>query len=106
LRRVDLKQAIMTNRLEILVTKKAMELISDPHKSGDAKKAVQRAMAIAEGVEHESPRTWMIEGCPLGVHVDPVRRIVIILAKFPGWPAVTDNLVEELVPLTTTVALA
>jgi hypothetical protein len=106
LRRVDSKQVIMTNRLEILVSKKAMELISDPDKNSDAKKAVQRAMIIAEGVEHESPRTWMIEGCPLGVHVDPARRIVIIHAKFPGWPAITDNLVEELLPLTTSVALA
>jgi len=32
LRRVDSKQVIMTNRLEILVSKKAMELISDPNK--------------------------------------------------------------------------
>lgn len=58
-----------------------MELISDPEKSGDTKKAVQRAMTIAEGVDHEAPRTWMIEGCTLGVHVDPVRRIVMAECK-------------------------
>ena len=96
----------MKNRLEILVTKKAMELISDPERSGDTKKAVQRAMEAAEGVDYTEPRTRMIEGCPLGVHVDPNRGIVIILAKFPGWPAVPDNLVEELVPLSTAVSLA
>ena len=35
------------NRLEILVTRRAMELISDPERSGDTKKAVQRAMQAA-----------------------------------------------------------
>ncbi len=96
----------MKYHLEILVTKRAMELISDPEKNADTKRAVQSAMEAAEGVDYTEPRTRMIEGCPLGVHVDPTRGVVIILAKFPGWPVVKDDLVKELIPLTTVVSLA
>ncbi|OJU62066.1 MAG: hypothetical protein BGO01_16895 [Armatimonadetes bacterium 55-13] len=96
----------MKKSLEVLVTKNAMSVISDPSKATATKKAVERAMEFAEGVDFRGPRTLMIENCPLGVHVDPKRGIVVILSKFAGWPGVTDDLVNELIPFTTAVALA
>lgn len=96
----------MKERLELVVTKNALAVISDPAKAAATKRAVERAMTFTDGVEFENPRTLMIENCPLGVHIDPKRGIVVILSKFAGWPAVTDDLVDELIPFTTAVAVA
>lgn len=63
-------------------------------------------MGFAHGVSFSNPRTVMIPDCPLTVHVDPERRIVIIMSKFPGWPAVTDQLVEELLPFCSPISFA
>jgi hypothetical protein len=96
----------MGNRLQILVTKRAMELISDPTRNVETKQAVESAIKLSEGVDYSEPRTRLIEKSPLSLHIDPTLGIIIILATFPGWPVVRDNLVDELIPLTTVVNLA
>lgn len=96
----------MKKRLKLVVTKNALAVISDPAKADATKRAVERAMGFADGVEFETPRTLMIENCPLGVHIDPSRGLVVIVSKFQGFPAFPDELVEALLPFTTEVALA
>lgn len=96
----------MQKRLQVVVTKNAMSILSDVAKSADSKRAVEQALRFAEGVEFENPRTVMIENCPLGLHIDPKRGIVVLLSASAAWPAVTDELVDELLPFTTGVALA
>ena len=36
-------------------------------------RAIIRAMEFTNGVDFQNPRMLMIENCPLGVHIDPVR---------------------------------
>lgn len=100
------RETSLATGYSVLVTKNAMRVISDPSTSAVTKRAVESAMEYASGPALASARTVMIQDCPLSVHIDPSRRAVIILSKFPGWPAVTDDLVEELVPFCSSVALA
>jgi hypothetical protein len=69
-------------------------------------RAIIRAMEFTNGVEFQNSRTLMIENCPLGVHIDPSRGLVVVVSKFQGFPAVPDELVEALLPFTTEVAVA
>ena len=69
-------------------------------------RAIIRAMEFTNGVKFQNPRTLMIENCPLGVHIDPGRGLVVVVSKFQGFPTVPDELVEALLPLTTEVAVA
>jgi hypothetical protein len=83
-----------------------MERLSNPEMAAAGKKAVEGAMGFADGVDFTEPRTVMIPNNPFCVHVDPQRLQIFIMSKFPGWPAVTDNLIDELTPLCEVVSLA
>jgi len=72
--------------------------MQDPATAPLAQRAIDRAVRFASGPGFSTPRTVMIEGCPLTVHVDPSRGAVFILSKFPGWPAVTEQYIVEILP--------
>lgn len=92
--------------LPILVTGNALKKISDPATAAVCQRAIERAIKFSCEPNLTEPRTAMIQNCPLTVHADPARHAVIILSKFPGWPAVTDDLVEELLPFCSPISFA
>ena len=93
-------------RLRLLVTKKALAILDEGRNNPRTTRAITRAMEFCEGVRFLEPRTLMIQNCPLGVHVDPGRGLVVVVSKFQGFPAIPDELVEALLPFTTDVAVA
>ncbi len=100
------EMTVTSSTKPVLVTGAAMRKLSDPETGPSCERAVKRAMGLAAGHRYTEPLTVMIPGCPLTVHVDPARDAVILMCKFPGWPAVTDNLVEELLPFCSPAYLA
>ena len=93
-------------RLRLYITSKASEVMVARKENPRTSRAIIRAMEFTNGVEFQNPRTLMIENCPLGVHIDPIRGLVVIVSKFQGFPAIPDELVEALMPFTTEFALA
>jgi hypothetical protein len=93
-------------RLRLLVTKKASAILDERRDNPRTARAIIRAMEFSEGVAFQEPRTLLIRNCPLGVHVDPGRGLVVVVSKFQGFPAIPDELVEALLPFTTDVAVA
>lgn len=96
----------MDSRLALAVTSKAMAILEERKDNPRTARAIIRAMEFCEGVTFQQPRTLMIQNCPLGVHVDPGRGLVVVVSKFQGFPAIPDELVEALLPFTTDVAVA
>ncbi|MES2462320.1 MAG: hypothetical protein V4671_17165 [Armatimonadota bacterium] len=90
----------------ILVTVNVMKMISDPSTAVSCQPAIERAIQFTQQPPTENPRTTIFESCPLTVHADPARRIIIILSKFPGWPAVTEDFIEELLPFCSPMSFA
>ncbi|MBN9500507.1 MAG: hypothetical protein BGO01_07700 [Armatimonadetes bacterium 55-13] len=93
-------------RLRLLVTMKASAILDERRDNPRTARAIIRAMEFSKGVTFHEPRTLMIQNCPLGVHVDPGRGLVVVVSKFQGFPAIPDELVEALLPFTTDVAVA
>ena len=93
-------------RLRLYITSKASEVMEARKENPRTSRAIIRAMEFTNGVEFQNPRTLMIENCPLGVHIDPARGLVVVVSKFQGFPAIPDELVEALLPFTTEVAVA
>ena len=84
--------------LPILVTGNAMKMIPDPARPASYERAIEWAVKLSGDYDIKEPRTVWIPDCPLTVHAHPARGAVIIMSPFPGWPAVTDDLVEALLP--------
>lgn len=93
-------------RLRLYITSKASEVMEARKENPRTSRAIIRAMEFTNGVAFQNPRTLMIENCPLGVHIDPARGLVVVVSKFQGFPAIPDELVEALLPFTTEVAVA
>jgi hypothetical protein len=93
-------------RLRLFITSKASEVMESRKENPRTSRAIIRAMEFTNGVTFLNPRTLMIENCPLGVHIDPGRGLVVVISKFQGFPAIPDELVEALLPFTTEVAVA
>jgi len=93
-------------RLRLYITSKASEVMEARNENPRTSRAIIRAMEYTSGVEFQNPRTLMIEKCPLGVHVNPSRGLVVVVSKFQGFPAIPDELVEALLPFTTEVCVA
>lgn len=93
-------------RLRLYITSKASQVMEDRKENPRTSRAIIRALEFTNGVTFQNPRTLMIENCPLGVHIDPGRGLVVVVSKFQGFPAIPDELVEALLPFTTEVAVA
>lgn len=93
-------------RLRLHVTKKASAILDERRENPRTARAIIRAMEFCDGVTFQEPRTLMIQNCPLGVHVDPGRGLVVVVSKFQGFPAIPGELVDALLPFTTDVAVA
>lgn len=100
------EKEVRQTRLRLYITSKASEVMEARKENPRTSRAIIRAMDFTNGVEFQNPRTLMIEKCPLGVHIDPGRGLVVVVSKFQGFPAVPDELVEALLPFTTEVAVA
>lgn len=92
--------------LRLYITSKASEVMEAQKENPRTARAIIRAMEYTSGVEFQNPRTLMIEKCPLGVHVNPSRGLVVVVSKFQGFPAIPDELVEALLPFTTEMSVA
>ncbi len=90
----------------ILVTGNALKMIADPATAASCERAIERAIKFTQEPPTENPRTVIFESCPLTVHADPARLAIIIMSKFPGWPAVTEDLIEELLPFCSPMSFA
>lgn len=103
---MSIETKVHAARLRIYVTSKASQVMEARKENPRTSRAIIRAMEFTNGVEFQNPRTLMIENCPLGVHIDPGRGLVVVVSKFQGFPAIPDELVEALFPFTTEVAVA
>lgn len=98
--------AIESAGLPILVSTAAMEVLSDPSTSAACQKVVDRAVGLSLAEDVVEPRTVLFQSGPLCVHIDPVRKVVLILTKRPGFLGITDALMEELIPLCAPISFA
>lgn len=92
--------------LPILVSKAAMEVLSDPLTAEACQKVVDRAIGLSLATDVVEPCTVLFQNGPLCVHIDPARAVVLILTKRPGLMGITDALTEELIPLCAPVSFA
>lgn len=96
----------MREVFEVMVTGNAMSLIDCEVKRAKTKRAIERAMAAAFEGEYPESRTVIVFDCPLAVHVDPFRKLVVVITNEHGFPTVSGELVEELLPFCTSVSFA
>lgn len=97
---------VRQTRLRLYITAKASQVMEARKENPRTSRAIIRAMEFTNGVTFQNPRTLMIENCPLGVHIDPGRGLVVVVSNFQGFPAIPDELVEALLPFTTEIAIA
>lgn len=96
----------MRDGYKVMVTANAMTIIGDPATATKTKRAVERAIVSAfEGVYPRS-RTVVFHESPLAVHIDPERKLVLVITNEFGFPLVDGELVEALLPYCSEVALA
>lgn len=83
----------------VLASSHVRKLLADPERAEVNRRVLQRARELALDIDRLEPLTHVPHEGKIIAHLDPKRRVVLLLASsWPGWPGVTDDLIEALFP--------